>query len=111
MGLGWSVTGASRQSETSSAAGQPIGHRFPTPAVNAHTLDQDQRRAATRDVIGQGHRAVAGKAGRAYTDRAREVQPDSHTLPQLAAKLAECHLSAPELSGPGPTREPDGYLV
>jgi hypothetical protein len=64
----------------------------PTPAADAHALDQDQRRAATADVVGQGHRAVAGKAGRAHTDRAQEAQPDSRTLPQLAAKLAECHL-------------------
>jgi len=82
------------------SAGEPGGHRLPTPATNAYTLNQNQRRPTTAKVIGNGHRAVAGKAGRAHTGCARQAQPDSRTLPQPAAELAEWRCNC----GPGPTR-------
>jgi hypothetical protein len=82
------------------AAGQPGGHRLPTPAANPHTLNQNQRRPTTAEVIGQGHRAVAGKAGRAHTGCARQAQLDRRTLPQAVAELANCRFDC----GPGPPR-------
>ena len=82
------------------AASQPVGHWLPTPAANAHPLDQDQRRPAAPEVVGQGHRAVAGKAGRAHTGCARQAQPDRRTMPQAVAELAEGRCNC----GPGPAR-------
>jgi hypothetical protein len=78
---------AQRRPSRSATGSQP---QRPTPTPWIRT--SGEQRPRTSNVIGNADRAAAGEAGRAHTDRAREAQPDSHTLPQLAAKLAECHL-------------------
>src|SRR5829696_3491291 len=78
-GSRWAVGGADAavvDSDDLELAGQPVGHRLPTPAPNPDPLDQDERPAVPPDVVGDAHRAVAGEPGRGHTGGRRPPPGD-----------------------------------
>jgi hypothetical protein len=92
---------ADTEKGTCAARNRPVrGHRRRSEGAAPEGPNQDQRQPAATDVVGQGHRAVAGKAGRAHTGCARPAPPDRRTLPQVVAELAEWRGNR----GPGPPR-------
>jgi hypothetical protein len=100
-GSRWAVGGADAavvDGDDLEPAGQPVGHRLPTPAPDPDPLDQDERPAATADVVGDAYRAVVSESGRGHAGGRRPAPGDGDGGPSdRAAGLPE---DRPEAADP-----------